>query len=147
MKKLILASFLACMSLLAMGQSSPEQIVKNFFQDYATKTPQETLENLYAHMPSANRVGDAIDKLRAQFGGLKDLVGAYIGYDLITKKDLVDRFSIYTCLVRYERQPVRFTFQFYRPKDQWVVYGFSYDDSFGDELEEATKIYNLKSEK
>ncbi len=147
MKKIVFTGLFSLLTLLAIGQDTPEQMIKTFFQEYQTKTPEVTLDNLYTHMPWAEKVSDALGKMKTQFSGLQNLVGDYIGYDLITKKDLLDRFVIYTYLVRFDRQPVRFIFQFYKPKDKWDLFGFSYDDSFGDELKEATKLYNLKSEK
>jgi len=146
MRKIVFTGLLSLLTLLALGQDTPEQMIKTFFQDYQTKTPEVTLDNLYAHMPWADRVSDALENMKTQFSGLKNLVGDYIGYDLITKKDLVNRFIIYTYLVRFDRQPVRFTFKFYKPKDKWDLYGFAYDDSLGDELEEATKVFNLGTE-
>jgi hypothetical protein len=49
-----------------------------------------------------------------------------------------------TYIVKYDREPLRFTFFFYKPKDVWRVSNFSYDENISDELEEAAKVYRLK---
>jgi hypothetical protein len=34
----------------------------------------------------------------------------------------------------FERQPVRLEFVFYRPKDKWIIYSYSFDDNIDEEL-------------
>jgi hypothetical protein len=126
------------------AQESPEKIIENFFQDYQQGDPGVALDNLYKHMPWADRIQDDLEKVKSQFVGLQSLVGKYYGSNFIVKKELAGTFSLYSYLGRFERQPVRFVFKFYKPQDQWFLYGFSYDDSFSDEMEEAVKVFNLK---
>jgi len=144
MRLIILTGILFLTSFNCSGQKNPEQIIEEFFKNYETKTPEEALEELYRHMPAADRVDDDIASLEIKFKGLKKVVGNYIDYDLITKKDLLNRYIIYTYLVRFEHQPIRFTFEFYKPKENWGLFGFSYDDDFDEELEETTKIYFIE---
>ena len=126
------------------AQESPEKIIENFFQDYQQGDPGTAQDNLYQHMPWSDRIRDELDKMRSQFTGLQSLVGKYYGNDFVVKKELAGSFSVYSYLARFERQPVRFTFKFYKPQDKWFLYGFSYDDDFSQEMEEAVKVYNLK---
>ena len=144
MKTFLLSGFFLLVTLGAYSQEAPEKIIDKFFQDYQQGDPGVALDNLYKHMPWVDRIKDDLDKMKSQFVGLQSLVGRYYGNDLIVKKDLAGSFSIYSYLVKYDRQPVRFVFKFYKPQDKWLLYGFSYDDSFSDELEEAVKVYNLK---
>jgi len=46
-------------------------------------------------------------------------------------------------LLRYDRQPIRFTFEFYKPDKEWVLFAISFDATLDDEVEEAAKVYNL----
>ena len=39
-----------------------------------------------------------------------------------------------TYIVTYDRQPLRFEFQFFKVNDGWRVYSFSFDDDLDDEL-------------
>ena len=144
MRTFLLSGIFVFVSMCTYAQEAPEKIITKFFQDYQQGDPGVALDNLYRHMPWVDRIKDDLDKMKSQFTGLQSLVGRYYGNDLIVKKDLAGRFSIYSYLVRFDRQPVRFVFKFYKPRDKWLLYGFSYDDSFSDELEEAVKVYNLK---
>jgi hypothetical protein len=47
-------------------------------------------------------------------------------------------------MVRYDRQPVRFSILFYKPNNQWGLQNFSYDDNLDEELKESSKAYRLK---
>ena len=42
--------------------------------------------------------------------------------------------------VAFERQPLRFSFQFYRAKDTWVTHSFEYRDDIDEWVKEKAKI-------
>ncbi|WP_209405780.1 hypothetical protein [Pseudozobellia sp. WGM2] len=46
-------------------------------------------------------------------------------------------------LVKFDRQPIRFTFQFYKPYNQWRTHRFKYDGNVDEEIEESAKVYYL----
>jgi hypothetical protein len=54
---------------------------------------------------------------------------------------------LYSYLVKYDRQPLRFIFKFYKPNDKWVLYSYALDDSLDDEIQEAAKLYYLNLDK
>ena len=58
--------------------------------------------------------------------------------------DVRGRFVHVTYLALYDRQPVRMEFQFYRPKDEWIIYSFSFDVKFDDEVEAMARKNILK---
>lgn len=65
--------------------------------------------------------------------------------ELIAKKQLGESHIITSYRVRYDRQPIRFTFHLYKPKDKWMIYSFEYDGSLSGELEESIKLNYLAS--
>ena len=134
---------LFALSSLAQAQN-PEAIIASFFDDYQNATPEAAIDHLYARMPQADKIRDDINQIKIQFAGLQNLVGAYSGNELIVKKEVGGSYVIYSYLAKYERQPIRFIFQFYKPGDTWGLHGFSYDDDLDNELEEAVKLYNLE---
>lgn len=134
--------------IFAIGQNTPEDIVSKFFTDYQTDGASKALDNLYSNNEWMNRASDAITNLKQQFGTLnEDYIGKYYGYELIVEKKLSDSFILLSYLVKYDRQPLRFTFQFYKPDEKWRTHSFKYDGNVDQEIEESAKVYylNLKN--
>ena len=142
--RLILFAFILS-SQITIAQSSPDQIIDKFFQDLVTEKPDKVIDNFYTHMPWVTNIKDEITKLKTNFKTLQDYFGKYSGHAVITKKEIGGgALVVYTYLVKYERQPVRFTFKFYKPKDTWLAYGFSYDMSLDEELDQSVKLQNIR---
>lgn len=134
---------LACSSFIATGQTS-DDLVKKFFTDYVNSGSDIALDNLYRSNPWITKAGVSLESLKVKMRELtKDFVGDYNGYEFIASKQLGESFIITTYLIKYDRQPLRFTFQFYKPKDKWTVYAFQYDANIDDEMEEAMKVNYL----
>ncbi len=139
--------FVCCLSFssFAQAQSTPEQIIDKFFQELVSEKPDKVIDDFYVHMPWVTNIKDEIAKLKTNFKSLPDYFGKFCGQALITKKEIGGgALVVYTYLVKYERQPVRFVFKFYKPKDTWLAYGFSYDMGLDDELDQSVKLQNLK---
>ncbi len=142
MKKLL---FIAAIFVAGpiFAQNTPQSLIDNFFKTYETN-PGQAVRDLYQTNVWTSRVKDQIDNLVNTVNGLtEDYIGKYYGFELITIRRLSDSFALYSYLVRYDRQPVRFIFEFYKPNDKWVLYAFKLDDKVNSELEEAAKVYNL----
>jgi argonaute-like protein implicated in RNA metabolism and viral defense len=147
MKKVILISVVMMVSLTAFSQSSPDELIKKFFDEYP-KNSNKALDDLYATNVWTLRIKDAIDNLKKEVSGYNiDMVGKYYGYEPIIKKQLSESFVLYSFLVKYDRQPMRFTFEFYKPNDKWTLFSFKIDTNLDDEIEQAAKLYNLDFDK
>ena len=85
-----------------------------------------------------------IDNVKFKLNGTLKLIGGYAGHNLISKKTVGDHLTLYTYIIRYDRQPLRFSLLFYKPSNEWRLFNFSYDDSLDEELTEAAKVYRLK---
>lgn len=132
----------ACVMLFVfqLNAQTPEELMDTFFEKYEQNKPLEALDGIYGTTPWLERIKDDVERLKTQFRDLKSLVGEYNGHELLYKKNVKGCFVLATYLIKFDRQPVRFNFEFYKPKDEWILYAFSYDDSFDDDLEEAIKI-------
>ena len=142
MKKLLfIIALFASGSVYA--QDTPDELIDKFFKTYETDAGQ-ALRDLYKTNRWTERIQDQIEKLVNTVNGLTvDYIGDYYGNELIITKRLSDSFVLYSYLIKYDRQPLRFIFEFYKPNDKWVLYAFKMDDKINNEVEEAAKIYNL----
>ncbi|WP_143102442.1 hypothetical protein [Lutibacter maritimus] len=132
-------------SLSANSQNTPESIIEKFFDNYKNKGAELAVEEMYATNPWTIRVKDAINNIKTQLARFdNDLVGEYYGYEFLTKKQIGDSFILYSYFLKFDRQFLRLTFQFYKPNNEWRLNSFKFDDSFDEELEESAKIYYLE---
>lgn len=126
------------------GSSSPaetQKVVDVFFQEYKTSSKTAIVnllgKNRWITLDDANKVAGQIGALAAELGAFKG--GEKVGENTFGKSMLQ-----YVYLAKYERQPVKFTFRFYKPNDKWELYSFNYEIDFIGELDEAGKAYRLK---
>lgn len=139
---LVTVAFFISISSFGMAQDNPNKLVEAFFEDYKKEGPSKALDNLYATNIWMNRATDAITNLKSQLEGLnEDFVGKYYGYELMVEKKLAESYILQSYLVKFDRQPIRYTFQFYKPNDKWLVYSFQFDGNIDAEIEEAAKLY------
>jgi hypothetical protein len=145
MKKLFFTLSFAVLSIVAYSQDSPQDIVDKFFKEFETKGSSYALDNLYKPNKWISRNADAIMQLKSQISELnEDYVGKYYGSEFILEKKLTDSYILMSYLVKYERQPIRFTFHFYKPNKEWIIYSFKYDGAISEEIEETAKLYNFR---
>ena len=141
-------SLLVVLFLLSSGlyaQNTPKEIAEQFFDDYVKDGASAALDNLYFTNKWINRSADAVTNLKSKMEGLNlDFVGEFHGYEMLAEKKLGQSYVLLSYLAKFDRQPIRYIFQFYKPNDQWVVYSFKYDSSIDSEIEEAAKVYNLE---
>lgn len=147
MKKLMLMGAISLLALTSQAQSNPEELIHTFFQEYA-KSPAKAVENIYATNPWNSRIKDGIESVKTEVNRYTvDYVGPYYGHELITKKQLSESFLLYSYMIKYDRQPMRFIFILYKPKDKWSLFSFKIDSDLDDEIEQAAKVYYLNLDK
>lgn len=147
MKKFILITTMTFFSLLTFGQANPDEVMDAFFKEYAIN-PSKAVEDIYSTNPWNSRVRDGIESMKNEVNKYTiDYIGKYYGYELITKKQLSESFILYSYMIKYDRQPLRFIFNLYKPNDQWFLLSFKIDGSLDDEIEEAAKVYYLNLDK
>lgn len=146
MKKLLFILMISASGSL-IAQSSPQDLIDNFFVTYE-KDAGKAVKELYKTNTWTERIKDDIDKVIGTVNSFTEsYMGEYHGYEIITTKRFSQSFELYSYLVKYDRQPIRFIFKFYKPKDKWVLYSYALDDNLDDEIQEAAKLYYLELDK
>ncbi len=145
--KHLLILFMILITGRLFAQSSPQSLIDNFFLTYE-KDPGKAVKELYATNNWTERAKDDIDKVIGTVNGFTEsYMGKYYGHEIITTKKFAESFELYSYLVKYDRQPLRFVFKFYKPNDKWVLFSYALDDSLDDEIEQAAKLYYLDLDK
>ncbi|MCP9768094.1 hypothetical protein EGI22_09225 [Lacihabitans sp. LS3-19] len=118
-----------------MAQSSPKSTADKFFKEYQSIGVSKSIDNLYATNKWMELSTEAISGLKNQLEGLTlDFVGKFYGYELIKEQKIGENYIFLTYLGKYDRQPIRFVFEFYKPNGTWQIHSFSFDDKFREEL-------------
>lgn len=125
------------------AQSSINEITNEFFKVYE-KNPQKAVDYIFStnNWMSKEKNYD-VENVKSQLLNFTGLVGDYYGYEKITEKSLGESLKLVSYIIKYDRQPIRFTFLFYKPKDVWKIQNFKFDDNLDAEIEESAKINNL----
>ncbi|EDM44857.1 hypothetical protein SCB49_02014 [unidentified eubacterium SCB49] len=143
MKKLLFLLLISTSGTL-FAQSNSQELIDKFFTTYE-KDAGKAVKELYATNKWTERIQDDIEKIIGAVNNFSEnYMGEYYGYELITKKKFSESLELYSYLVKYDRQPIRFIFKFYKPNDKWVLLSYALDDGLDDEIEEAAKLYYLE---
>ncbi len=127
--------FLTLFSSVVSAQQ-PEDIINTFFITFDAEGSGPALDYLYGTNPWMEQNKEAVSNLKTRMEVLTpDTFGMLHGYELFGVKNFADTYRIYTYMARYDRQPIRFIFQFYRPGEEWRVHGFRFDTDFEEEME------------
>ncbi|WP_375238099.1 hypothetical protein [Aurantibacter sp.] len=143
MKKIILITFVLFISNSLKSQTSTDEILNKFFVIYEA-SPFEAVDYVYSTNKWMERNIDGIEDVKNKMRTFLGLVGEYYGYEEIVQNSIGEKYKLVSYIVKYDRQPLRFTFIFYKPKDKWQVQNFRFDDNLSDELTELSKINNQK---
>ena len=128
------------------AQNSTRDITDKFFKLYA-EDPGKAIEYGFSTnkwVMEKNMAG--VENVRLKLLNLITLIGDYRGYEMINEEVIGESLKLQSYMMKYDRQPIRFTFIFYRPGESWVVQNCQYDAKLTDELEELGRIAPLPKE-
>jgi hypothetical protein len=126
------------MSTYTTAQNTENDITAEFFRIFQGD-PMKAMDYAFSTNKWMERNIDGVENVKSKFKDLLPLIGDYYGYEKITEKAIGKDLKLVSFLVRYDRQPVRFTFVFYRPNEKWQVQNLNWDVGLDDELEESAK--------
>lgn len=136
--------------LLSMGtvkaQKTTAEITNKFFKTYKN-SPNEALDYLFSTMIIRWYPKESNENLRSNLFSFIKTIGKYQGYEEIVTKSIGTSYKLISFMLKYERQPIRFTFILYKPKDKWHLQDFEYDSKLSKELKSAAKIDKLQQDK
>lgn len=112
----------------------PEEMVAIFFDLFRSRGPAQAVDYIFSNNPNIYERQDSVGALKEKVGKLEEMLGKEHGQVLIQDRQFADTIRVISYLVKYDRQPLRFTFVFYKAENRWVTYQFNFDDP----MDEAT---------
>lgn len=140
-KTILLFGIILCNSII-FGQSTTDELTNKFIKIYEKNT-----DSAFDYIFGTNKwMGDnkeGAEKVKFQIRQYASLMGEYIGFEKLTEKNLGESLKVSVYIVKYERQPLRFIFKYYKAKDNWILFNLKFDDNIDDELDEIMKYEYL----
>ncbi|PWF65606.1 hypothetical protein CCD93_23295 [Vibrio sp. T21] len=132
---------LIILSLLVLSNPSFafQKEIDKFFEIYESGKPIEAVDSIYSTSKWISLKTDDVLNVKTQLQSLTSLIGEYQGKVKIGEVHVAERLYHISYLALYERQPVRFEFVFYKPKNDWMISGFSFDDEIDDQLKDFAR--------
>jgi hypothetical protein len=123
-----------------------KNIIDSFFVMYETVGFEEAIYNLFEsnHDVTYNRT--ELLNVVTLFNETSNFIGEYCGYEFICGSWIGNSLILYSYMVKYKVQPLKFTFIFYKAKDRWAIQNFNFDNSLIQELKETAEFYTTKGE-
>ena len=135
MKQIIFILFLLFFISCSEKEETAKLLVINFFEIYETKGINDAVDNIFqTNEHIIQQSPDKIESIKETWCSLVKEIGNYHGYEIISEYSLGKCLIHYCCVVKYEKQPVRFNFIFYKYSDKWVIYSFNFDNNIIDEV-------------
>ncbi len=147
MKYFIVLSFLlltSCKHEEATNLES-EKLITSFFDTYKSKGAEMALNEIFAtNIYFSMMHSRSVDEVKNRLISCTDSIGKYCGHEIVVRRVIGKSLIHYSCIVKYEVQPIRFMLTLYKPQDTWVLFNFQFSTDFIDELDESAKFYYIE---
>lgn len=131
---LSLTAIFFCFSRLAFAQNTVDELVNDFFKIYEQESPTHAMQYAFNTNEYFSGNNSGVNTLLDQLVGTLQVIGDYCGYEKLTERSLGSKLKYKSYMIYYDRQPLRFIFEFYKPKDKWVFHNVMFDDKYEEEL-------------
>lgn len=132
MKNIIfLFSLIVLTSSTIQAQKTSEEVIQEFFQTYKINS-SDAIDIAFQHNKWMQEQEKEIFNLKYQLGETIKLLGEYLGYEKIEEISLGESLKKLTFIVKYERQPLRFILNLYKPKNDWGIQDLYFDGVFAE---------------
>lgn len=144
MKSRIVTSMFLLLTFPFIANSQPadksyKQQIEKFFALVQNNKYGEAIDYIYGGNKWMKAKPDEIANVRTSFSGLTAIVGDFLGYENITEEFIGTRYVVAEYIALFDRQPFRFYFRFYKPKDAWMIDAFGYQGDLDEWLQQKSK--------
>lgn len=118
------------------AQATIEEITSKFFSTYA-EDPMAAVDYAFSTNTWITQYNqEGIASVKGRLNDLIQQVGPYVGYESIGQRNVGSSYIQKRYMVRYDRQPIRFIFVFYKTESDWKVQNFKFDDKIEEEFKD-----------
>ena len=110
------------------AQNQPEDQVNRFFATYQN-SPNEALDELFASNKWMMENQGNLNEVKVKLNNILPLIGKFQGFEKISEINKGESLIQLIYFGKYERQPLRYIFLFYKPSDKWMIFNFLFDDN------------------
>lgn len=132
MKKIILIIIFLFPLYIQAEEVLPEKIIENFFSLTTERGASSAIDYLFSNNPQLYTKIDSLNQLKKSFTNINQLLGKFYGYETISNEKFYNSLQIIIIFAKYEKQPLRFLFVFYKPEHKWMTYRFEIDTQYPD---------------
>ena len=120
----------------------PKSFVISFFGTYERQGIEMALDSIsQTNKYMISESHDALENLKESLISHTNAIGNYHGYEFISEYSISENIKHYTCVVNYDKQPLRFNFTFYKSDNSWVLYSLNFDNNMMEELDDMAKFH------
>ncbi|MBD1873608.1 hypothetical protein H6F75_08945 [Nodosilinea sp. FACHB-131] len=119
--------------------------IDGFFERIKQGKYSEALDYIYQDNPWIQNQRDQLQSIRTQVSSLPELLGMYQGHEKLVEEDLAGRLVRVDYIVFFDRQPMRFEFQFYNSNGAWRIQNFSFQEDLSQWLEDKVRTKYFSS--
>ena len=132
---LLIIGGLLCCPILSQGQNSPTDMIDQFFTKYK-EDPAGAVDLIFSFNPRfSGPAKEQATNVRLKLEELLPLLGSYHGFEALGNNKIGESLYFYRFMIKYDTQPMLFTFKFYRPDKSWLLMGFAFNDRLLEEIE------------
>jgi hypothetical protein len=122
-----------------------KDMVNRFFVLFDEGKYSEAVSYIYSSNPWVQTKSEDVAKVQTGLSKLPSLMGTLINHEMLTEASIAGGFVHLDYIVNFERQPVRFYFEFHRANRKWITYSFGYQDDLDAWASEKAKSGYLYS--
>ncbi len=119
-------------------------VINQFFEFYKTVGADQALDKLFSNNRVMGPDKDELTDLKQKLIEVTKNLGRYEGYEIVYNRHIGQSIAHYAYVVKYEKQPLRFSFTLYKAKNNWEIRNFKFDTDLFEEIEESAKFYYIE---
>lgn len=130
---LLLFCILLSLSTKLSAQTTYQEVIATFFEKYEKEDPASAVDYIFSTNKYLTGNDEQVAAIKMKLNTAVAVIGPYTGYEAVIIKEIGTCMVVNTYIVKYERQPLFFTFVLYKPGELWQVQTLRFDDKLDEE--------------